>query len=117
MPRAKTDRNIQRVVRLSAEEDSHVSTQAAELGLTPATYLRLTALKKLPKVRGVLDREIQKELWKQVTGMARNMNQLTRCAHSGKLQVGELEGLTSEIRRLMTQMMAMAGMASSTGNA
>ena len=32
MPRAKTDRNIQRVVRLSAEEDSHVSTQAAELG-------------------------------------------------------------------------------------
>ena len=114
MARAKTDRTIQRVVRLSEAEDTHVSTHAAELGLTPAAYLRLTGLKKLPRRHGVLDREIQKELWKQVTGMARNMNQLTRYAHSGNLQVGELEGLASEIRRLMAQVMAMAGLVGNT---
>jgi hypothetical protein len=97
------------VVRLTAEEDQQLSAQAAELGLTPAAFLRLAALKKLPKRRGALDRETQKAVWSQVAGMARNLNQLTKYAHSGKLKPGELEGLTRELRVLVRQVLEMAG--------
>lgn len=109
MARPRTDRTTQRVVRLTAEEDQQLSIQAAELGLTPAAFLRLAALKKLPKRRGALDRDAQKELWRQVAGMARNVNQLTKYAHSGKLRPGELEGLTREFRALVQLVLGMAG--------
>lgn len=109
MARPRTDRTTQRVVRLTAEEDQQLRAQAAELGLTPAAFLRLAALKKLPKRRGALDRETQKALWSQVAGMARNLNQLTKYAHSGKLKPGELEALTRELRVLMREVLEMTG--------
>ena len=109
MARPRTDRTTQRVVRLTAEEDQQLGAQAAELGLSPASFLRLAALKKLPRRRGALGRDTQKEVWKQVAGMARNLNQLTKYAHSGKLKPGELEGLTRELKVLVRQVLEMTG--------
>jgi hypothetical protein len=99
------------VVRLTTEEDQQVTASAADLGLTPAAFLRLSALKKLPRRRGgaVLDRETQKELWKQVAGMARNLNQLTKYAHTGKLRPGELDEVTRALQTLVGLVLDMAG--------
>ena len=104
MARPRTDRSIQRVVRLTAEEDQMVTSQAQEVGLTSATYLRQAGLKKLPRRRGngVLDPETQREVWKQVSGMARNLNQLTKYAHSGTLEgEGELGRLRTQVQELV----------------
>ena len=111
MARPRTDRTVQRVVRLTLEEDQQLATSAAELGLTPAAFLRLAALKKLPRRRGgaILDRETQKELWKQVAGMARNLNQLTKYAHTGKLRPGELAEVTTALQTLVRLVLDMAG--------
>lgn len=111
MARPRTDRTTQRVVRLTAEEDQQVAASAAELGLSPAAFLRLAGLKKFPRRRSgaVLDRDAQKEVWRQVAGMARNVNQLTKYAHSGKLRPGEIEGLARELRVLVRLVMEMAG--------
>ena len=103
MARPRTDRRIQRVVRLTAEEDQMVTNQAQELGVSPSAYLRQAGLKKLPRRRGngVLDPEVQRDVWKQVSGMARNLNQLTKHVHSGALKEGELEGLRGEVGALV----------------
>ena len=109
MARPKTHRTEQRVVRLTAEEDALVKTQATELGLSPAAFLRLSALKKLPRRQGVLAPETAREIWQQVSGMARNVNQLTKIAHAGKLKSGELEAMTKEVQALVTWVMEAAG--------
>ena len=109
MTRPRTDRTHQRVVRMNAEEDALVSAQAAELGLTPAAFLRLAALKKLPRRRGILEVETGREIWSQVSGMARNVNQLTKMAHAGKLKSGELEALGASVQALVKWVMEAAG--------
>lgn len=108
MGRARTDRIVQRVVRLSVEEDKIVGENAEELGVSPASFLRLAAIKKLPRRSGILDLEMQKEIWKQVSGMGRNINQLSKYAHSGMLKPGELEGAIFEIRGLMRVILEMS---------
>ena len=108
MARPRTDRTTQRVVRLTTEEDALVSAQAEELGLTAAGFLRLSALKKLPRRKGVLDPETAREIWRQVSGVARNVNQLTKIAHAGKLKPGELEGLRAEVQLLVRWAMEAA---------
>ena len=109
MGRPKTHRTEQRVVRLSAEEDALVKAQATELGLSPAAFLRLSALRKLPRRQGVLAPEAAREIWHQVSGMARNVNQLTKIAHAGKLKSGELEAMTKEVQALVKWVMEAAG--------
>ena len=105
MARPRTDRTIQRVVRLSSDEDQLVASQARELGLSPSAYLRQAGLKKLPKrSSGMLEPERQAEIWKHVSGMARNLNQLTKYAHSGSLGEGELEGVKREVQALVRWM-------------
>ena len=108
MGRPRTDRSCQRVVRLTAEEDAQVSAQATELGLTAAAFLRLSALKQLPRRKGVLDPETAREIWRQVSGVARNVNQLTKYAHAGKLKPGELEGLRADVQALVRWAMGAA---------
>ena len=106
MARPRTDRRIQRVVRLTAEEDQMVTNQAQELGISPSAYLRQAGLKKLPKRRGgALDPEVQRDVWKQVSGMARNLNQLTKHVHSGTVKEGEIEGLRGEVQALVRWVM------------
>ena len=111
MARPRTNRTHQRVVRLTADEDRQLATAAAETGLSPAAVLRLAGLRKLPRQRGsaVIDREAQRELWKQVSGMARNLNQLTKHAHSGQLRPGELDGLRDEMRAVVQIFFKLAG--------
>ena len=107
MARPKTDRTIQRVVRLTSDEDKLLASQAQELGISPSAYLRQAGLKKLPRRRGngVLDPEVQREVWKQVSGMARNLNQLTKHVHSGAVKEGEIEGLRGEVGALVRWVM------------
>ncbi len=108
MARPRTDRTTQRVVRLTTEEDLQVSAQAQELGLTAAAFLRMAALKKLPRRKGVLDPETAREIWRQVSGVARNVNQLTKIAHAGKLKAEEVERLTKEVQALVRWAMEAA---------
>jgi len=105
MGRAKTGRTTQRVVRLSEQEDAAVNAQATELGLTPAAFLRLAALRKLPRRRGILEPETAREIWQQVSGMARNVNQLTKYAHAGKFKDGELAALGGAVQALVKWVM------------
>ena len=105
MARPRTDRTHQRVVRLSAEEDAQLAAQATELGLSPAAFLRLAALKKLPRRSGILSPETAREIWQQVSGMARNVNQLTKYIHGGKVSAGELERLAKEVQALLRWVM------------
>ena len=111
MARPRTNRTHQRVVRLTADEDRQLAASAAETGLSPAAFLRLAGLRKLPRqrARAVIDRETQKEIWKQVSGMARNLNQLTKHAHSGQLRPGELDGLRDELRAVVQIFFKLAG--------
>jgi len=109
MGRPKTGRTTQRVVRLSEPEDAAVNAQARELGLTPAAFLRLAALRKLPRRRGLLEPETAREIWQQVSGMARNVNQLTKYAHAGKLKPGEVESLGQSVQALVKWVMEAAG--------
>jgi hypothetical protein len=71
--------------------------------------LRLAALKKLPRRRGNLEAETAREIWQQVSGMARNVNQLTKIAHAGKLKAGELEALGASVQALVMWVMEAAG--------
>ena len=104
-----TGRNIQRVVRLSPDESRLVDSAASQLGLTPASYLRhLGTSRKLPKT-GKIDRDAQREIWKQVSGMARNLNQITIRANSLQLQPGELKELSGGINRLLEQIKELSG--------
>ena len=109
MARPRTDRTTQRVVRLSATEDATVSAQAAELGLTPAAFLRLSALRKLPRRKGILEPKLAREIWQQVSGMARNVNQLTKYAHAEKLKDGEIEALGMSVQALVRWVIEVAG--------
>ena len=108
MGRPRTDRSRQRVVRLSVEEDAQIMAQATELGLTAAAFLRLSALKKLPRRKGVIEPETAREIWRQVSGVARNVNQLTKIANAGKLKADEVERLTEEVRGLVRWAMEVA---------
>ena len=107
MARPRTDRTIQRVVRLTSDVDKLLASQAQELGISPSAYLRQAGLKKLPRRRGngVPDPEVQREVWKQVSGMARNLNQLTKHVHSGAVKEGEIEGLRGEVQVLVRWVM------------
>ena len=104
----ETTRSIQRVVRLTPDESKLIDESAAHLGLTPASYLRhLGTNKRLPRT-GKLDRDAQRELWKQVAGMARNMNQITIKANSLDLKKGELESLSLSIESLMKKIQELS---------
>ena len=110
MGRTRTDRTVQRVVRLTTAEDEQVSRQAAEFGLTAAAFLRKAGLRTLPRRQGVLDRDMQKEVWRQVAGMARNLNQLTKYTHEGGAVGGDaLEALRIEVRGLVGQILEWSG--------
>ena len=110
MGRTRTDRTVQRVVRLTTAEDEQVSRQAAEVGLTAAAFLRKAGLRTLPRRQGVLDRDMQKEVWRQVAGMARNLNQLTKYAHEGgSVRGGDLAAISGDVRALLGQILEWGG--------
>ena len=110
MPRPPKDapRNTRYVVRFSPEEAEKLTQAAAQEGISVATFMRRAALgRKAPS--GRLDRDSQREIWRQVSGVARNVNQLARAANAGALKPGELEQLTEAVRGLTARVLALAG--------
>lgn len=70
-------------VRLSPEEYSQVAQHSTELAITPAEYLRrLSTKKQLPR-RGVLDRDAQRQIWREIHAIGNNINQLTHNSNKG----------------------------------
>lgn len=103
MGRARTDRKIQHVVRLSEAEEKILSLKAQEAGLSEAAFLRASGLGKPFRRNGKLDRDVQKEIWKQIAGAGRNLNQMTKIANMERgIRPAEVESLAAEIRRLTT---------------
>ena len=103
MPKPQTNRIIQRVVRLSPEEDKAVKAAAEQAGFnTQASYLRSLALKRR-QTQSVsrLDRDLQKQIWKQIAGMGRNLNQIAFKMNSDVfVYPDEIKRLESEINAL-----------------
>jgi len=101
-------RSIQRVVRLSPSESRIIDDASAQLAITPASYLRHLGInKKLPTI-GRISRDSQREIWKQVSGMARNVNQIAIKANTLRLKPGELEDLKNSIDRLLLKIEALS---------
>ena len=104
MPKPQTNRIIQRVVRLSPEEDKALGAAAELAGFnTQASYLRSIALKQRGEARTIsrIDRDMQKQIWKQVAGMGRNLNQIAFKMNS------EVFVYPEEIKRLESQISAL----------
>lgn len=110
MARPKKDdpRNTRYVVRFSPEEAEKLTEAAAKEGVSIATYMRRASLGRKPP-GGRLDRDSQREIWRQVAGVARNVNQIARAANAGALKPGELERLTDEVRGLTAHVLALTG--------
>ena len=116
MSRPKTNRHIQRVVRLTTEESEIINEKAQKCGLSPAQYLRSCGLSKTLKARGDasrLDPDIQKEVWKSVSGFGRNLNQVAlffnreriKGTESVKFDVEELRGEVKHLTGLVLKLL------------
>ena len=88
-------------VRVSAAEYAALRTTAAQMGMSPAQWLRTAALTRRlppPPVPAA-----NREQYVALGRMATNLNQLTRLANAGQLVVIPerlLQRLTAEVRRL-----------------
>ena len=82
-PRKKVKRETQLMVRLTENERFLIEEKARDAGMKPSAWFRLAA--KKAKVLARLKPDDLKHL-RTLTGMANNLNQLTRLAHQ--------EGLT-----------------------
>lgn len=88
-------------VRVSAAEYAALRTTAAQMGMSPAQWLRTAALTRRlppPPVPAA-----NREQYVALGRMATNLNQLTRLANAGQLVVIPerlLQRLTTEVRRL-----------------
>lgn len=72
-------------VRLSPEEYEHVLSTSAELALTPSEFMRRLSLKKQLPRRGAFDRDAQREIWKEIHAIGKNINQLAHNSNRGVL--------------------------------
>ena len=88
-------------VRVSAAEYAALRTKAAQMGMSPAQWLRTAALtRRLPAPPVPAANRAQ---YVALGRMATNLNQLTRLANAGQLVVIPdrlLKRLTAEVRRL-----------------
>ena len=100
--KTRTDRVVQRVVRLSIEEDLAIGAKATGAGYSSnASFLRDVGLDKRMRTAGKLDREFQKQIWKQVSGIGRNINQIAFKLNSGsEAYPGEFKAILEEIKEL-----------------
>ena len=106
MPKKQTHRLKQRVVRLSESEDQTIREKALEAGYsTHASFLRELALGVKIKTSGKLDREFQKQIWRQVSGIGRNLNQIAFKLNSNAgIYQTEFEAVYEEIKALRTDL-------------
>ena len=104
--KTRTDRVVQRVVRLSVEEDLAIGAKATGAGYSSnASFLRDIGLGKRMRAEGKLDREFQKQIWKQVSGIGRNINQIAFKLNSGnETYPGDFKAILEEIKGLRSDL-------------
>jgi hypothetical protein len=98
--RPPTHRTEQIRVRLSKEELDTITSNAKIASLKPATYLRHLGMRRHIS-NGKLDRDTQTEIWRQIAGIARNINQITKTYHiENRVEIEELKHDLEQIRAL-----------------
>lgn len=81
-PQKACKRNKMFMVRLTTEEHESISNKAKEAGMTPSEWFRQSAHKLTITPR----LSLQEMAWlRSISGMANNLNQLTRLAYSAGL--------------------------------
>jgi hypothetical protein len=100
------------VIRYSEQEYEHVKKQADKTGLTVASFLREISLENEPRRRGILDRDAERDIWKQVAGLGRNFNQITKRVNmSGVESISneEMGQLAEAIHRITDAILELSG--------
>lgn len=94
-------------IRLSPVELEKVQLSAETLNISVGKYCKQLVLDS-PLVRPSLNAESQQELIRQVSGMANNLNQLTKVARGNrevqKNQIETIDQLRKEIHQLWQQL-------------
>jgi len=94
--------------RFSPDELAEVEEAARKEAVTVCEYLRQTALKR--KLRtSFLDRDAQREIWKQVAGAARNINQIAKRVNTSSVQSIDFVELQKQLQRIIDSMMIANG--------
>ena len=99
-------------LRLNDDEDACLDARARAFGVTKPKALRLLISGYEPPV-GRIERDAQRHIWRQVRGVAVNVNQVARrCNVEGAAAVTreEIVELRREVSRLVTTIRELAGL-------
>ncbi|MBK1442567.1 plasmid mobilization relaxosome protein MobC [Parapedobacter sp. ISTM3] len=99
-PKKAITRSVSLVVRLTPTERLAIANRAKSAGMVISEWFRKTA--RTAVVRPRLSKEEASHL-RTLSGMANNLNQLTKLAHTGGLVtiMADLRRLLGEVERLM----------------
>ena len=88
-------------VRLTLAEAKWIEREAGRYGLSVSSYLRQKGLKNkmVPRLS-----EEEANYYAQLAGMGKNLNQLTRLAHSRRALVSDIEVAVNGIRTLVAKL-------------
>ena len=102
-PKKVITRSVSLVVRLTPTERLAIANRAKSAGMVISEWFRKTA--RTAVVRPRLSKEEASHL-RTLSGMANNLNQLTKLAHTGGLVtiMADLRRLLGEVERLMERM-------------
>lgn len=102
-PKKAITRSVSLVVRLTPTERLAIASRARNAGMRISDWFRQSAKTSVIKPR--LSKEEASHL-RSLSGMANNLNQLTKLAHTGGLVsiMADLRRLLGEVERLMERM-------------
>jgi uncharacterized protein (DUF1778 family) len=83
-------------LRLTADEKKIIEEKAQQAGIGVSDYLRQVAL-------GIeVNQLLSKDQHRTLVGLANNLNQLTRFAHAGRLNLPQIHQLLAQLKKLLT---------------
>ncbi len=97
----KKDRTF--TVRFTEEQFRHIQEQADKAMMTPSNYIRAAALRK--KLQVILD---GKAVAKELNAIGNNLNQLTTLAHTGRVQVANLDAVHRNLDKIYHRFFELA---------
>ena len=108
MPRPRNPRAVRLQTRFSPQEMQELEEAAKREAVTVCEYLRQAALKRRQRA-SLLDRDAQREIWRQVSGAARNINQITKKVNASNLMNEDVSALRAELQQIIDSMMVVTG--------
>lgn len=82
-------------LRLTSEEKSAIEAKAKKAGISVSKYMRQIAL-------GIeITQALTEEEHRTIVGVANNLNQLTRFAHKGKLNITRINQILEELTKAL----------------